>query len=143
MWDSEEKRYIGNSEPFEQWRAWRYLNDDLRPCVKRPASSTLATHVEAERHWRGVLALEKYLSKARSARRLGKLLRIWRRGTTRRLRSHWASPAKVEDKDRVEAQALNRATATFSASGTSAMNSPAVPRRPRRSRSSETARVGT
>ncbi len=31
IWDSEEKRYVGNSEDFAEWRASRYPPGELRP----------------------------------------------------------------------------------------------------------------
>jgi hypothetical protein len=63
MWDSEEKRYIGNSETFAEWLAGRYPDGNLRPY------SNSAGEVD---HWRlsltlndlghGVLAFERHLS---------------------------------------------------------------------------------
>jgi hypothetical protein len=63
IWDSEEKRIIGNSEDFAEWRASRFPTGELRPY------SDFAGEVA---HWklvltlndlgRGVLALERYLA---------------------------------------------------------------------------------
>lgn len=63
MWDSEDKRYIGNTESLAEWRAHRFPDNGLRP------HANSAGEVD---HWRlslalndlgrGILALERYLS---------------------------------------------------------------------------------
>jgi hypothetical protein len=63
IWDSEEKRYIGNTEDFDEWRVGRYEPGELRP------HSQSGGEVD---HWRltltlnelgrAVLALERHLS---------------------------------------------------------------------------------
>jgi hypothetical protein len=63
IWDSEDKRYIGNVETFEDWRKGRYPDDGIRPHGEEAGEVA---------HWRlsltlndvgrGVLALERLLS---------------------------------------------------------------------------------
>ncbi len=63
IWDSEEDRYIGNSEDFAEWRASRFPPGELRP---------YSGWLDEVAHWRltltlndlgrGVLALERYLA---------------------------------------------------------------------------------
>jgi len=63
IWDSEEKRYIGNFEDIEEWRKSRYGDAQLRPYSESAGEVA---------HWRlslalndlgrGVLALERYVS---------------------------------------------------------------------------------
>lgn len=65
IWDSEEKRYVGNSEDFGEWRASRYPAGELRPYSESAGEVA---------HWRLILvlnelgravpALERYLSKS-------------------------------------------------------------------------------
>jgi hypothetical protein len=64
IWDSEEKRYIGNSETFQEWRASRYQADELRP-VGESAGEVDHWRLKLELNdlGRGVLAFERYLAK--------------------------------------------------------------------------------
>ena len=41
IWDSEEKRYIGNSEDFDEWHASHYPTDELRPTPSRRVRSRI------------------------------------------------------------------------------------------------------
>jgi hypothetical protein len=63
IWDSDDKRYVGNTETFEEWRAARYPGHEIRPHDEEAgevAHWRLSLHLNDV--GRGVLALERYLA---------------------------------------------------------------------------------
>jgi hypothetical protein len=65
IWDSEDKRHVGNVESFEEWRASRYPDEELRP---------YGESMDEVAHWRlwlelndlgrAVITLEQYLAES-------------------------------------------------------------------------------
>lgn len=63
IWDSEEKRYIGNVETFADWRRDRYPDDTIRPCGEEAGEVALwRLSLTLNDLGRGILALEHLLS---------------------------------------------------------------------------------
>ena len=64
IWDSEDKQYIGNIETLDEWRASRFPDGRLRPYSNVADEVDLwRLSLELNDLGRGVLALERYLSK--------------------------------------------------------------------------------
>jgi hypothetical protein len=65
IWDSEDKRYIGNAEDFNEWRASRYPSGKLRPYAE---SAGEVAHwrvlLQLNELGRATLALERYLARS-------------------------------------------------------------------------------
>jgi hypothetical protein len=63
IWDSEEKRYVGNSESFDKWRRGRYPDDTIRPYGEQAGELALwRLSLTLNDLGRGILALERLLS---------------------------------------------------------------------------------
>jgi hypothetical protein len=63
IWDSEDKRYIGNTETFDEWRVARYPDEELRPYGEEEGEVAYwRLFLQLNDIGRGALALERYLS---------------------------------------------------------------------------------
>jgi hypothetical protein len=68
IWDSEDKCYIGNIETLEEWRAGRFPDSPLRPYTKVAGEVDMwRLRLRLNDLGRGVLALERHLSRERNA----------------------------------------------------------------------------
>ena len=63
IWDTEKKRYGGNTQTFDEWLAIRYPSGELRPHSESAGEfAHWRLRLDLNELGRGVLALERYLS---------------------------------------------------------------------------------